>query len=166
MSSRAVAYRLSWRITAAVLIAISRGSLPVLLALLLFSRNPPILPFMLMRAFAILVIGPGIAAWLIESALAATAEIEDGTLVLQRRRQRIEIPCSAIARVSPWIIPLPGSGLWIRLQSGRRFRYGLQLADPAMIMDGLARADAPPRSSAAREHPSAVYARAKHSGTP
>ncbi len=164
MITRAIAYPPPWRIIGAVLLSISRGSLPVLLALVLFSRNPPILPLMLMRAFTILVIAPGIAAWLIERAFAVTVEIEGGKLVLQRRELRVEIPWSAIARLEPWTIPLPGSGLAVRLQSGRRFRYGLQVADPTAVLEALVGALEPEAAQAALQHPSTIYAHAKHSG--
>jgi apolipoprotein N-acyltransferase len=163
LSALAIAYPLSWRISAAMLFAISRGSLPLLLALVLFSRSLPIRPLMLMRAFAILFIAPGIAVWLIERAFAVTVRIEGGELVLQHRERRIEIPSNALARLDPWMVPLPGSGLWLRLRSGRRFRYGLQLADPTAVVEALSAAGASAGAPTALQHPSVIYAHAKHS---
>ena len=164
MSLRAVAYPVSWRITASVLLAISRGSLPLLLVLVLVSRDPPITPLMLVRALTILAVTPGLAAWLIERAFAVTLQLEGGELTLHHREQRVEIPCAAIARVHLWTIPLPGSGLWLHLRSGRRFRYGLQLDDPTILITALAAAGAPERLREALRHPAAAYAHAKHSG--
>ena len=76
MRTDAVAYPLSWRIVAGTLIAISRGGLLLLLALVYLSRNPPIMPLMLVRALLILCVIPGMAAWLIERAFAVTVEID------------------------------------------------------------------------------------------
>src|SRR5258708_18127992 len=166
MSTHAVAYPLSWRISAVVLITISRGILPVLLALVLLAHDPPISPLMLMRAFAILSIAPAIAAWLIERAFAVTVRIAGGELVLERRELRVEIPCIAIARIRPWAIPLPGTGLWLHLRSGRRFRYGLQIADPTALVETLAAAGGPASARAVLQHPHVLYARAKHAGRP
>lgn len=149
---------------AALLTAISGASLPLLLAIVLFSRSQPILPMMLMRAFAILAIAPAVATWLIERAFAMTATIRDDGMVLERGEWRIEIPCGVIARITPWTVPLPGSGLSVRLTSGRRFRYGLQLADPSALLEALAGAGGPESARAALRHPSVVYAHAKHAG--
>jgi len=166
MRTEAIAYPLSWRIMAAALIAISRGSLPVLLALVYFSSNPPIMPLMLVRALVVLSVTPGIAAWLIEHAYAVVVEVEDDKMLLHHPERRIEIRCSAITRIDPWAVPLPGSGLWLHLQGGRRFRYGLQMTDPTGLLDALAQAGAREPAQVARQHPMAAYAHAKHSGRP
>src|SRR5262249_50824292 len=157
-NTEAVAYPPSWRIIAGGLIAISRGSL---LAVLLFLRVPSIPPLMLMRAFTILTIVPGVALWLIERALAVTVQLGGSQLVLHHREQRIEVGLDAIASVHPWRVPLPGSGLDVRFVSGRRLRYGLQLSDPSILIEAL-NAVAPSRDSVALQHPSIIYARAKH----
>lgn len=162
MSADAIAYPLSWRIIAAVLIAISRGGVLLLLALVLVS-HVQIPPLMLMRAFTIVAIAPATAAWLVARAFAVTARIADGQLVLEQRERRIEIPCSAITRLTAWTIPVPGAGLWLWLRSGRRFRYGLQIADPTALLEALAAAGGPAEGRAVVEHPSVIYARAKPS---
>ena len=162
MKTRAIAYPPPWRIAAAVLVAVSRGSLVVLLALLMFFDTRLTNQLRLMRTFAQFCLAPGIAAWLVERVFAATLLIQDGALVLQRRRQRIEVPCDAIDRVAPWTVPLPSGGLWLRLKSGRRFRYGLQVADPVALIEALADAGAPPHVRAASRHPAAIYARSKN----
>ena len=94
-----------------------------------------------MRGFAAVFLVPAIAAWILERACTATVLIDGGTLVLERRGERIEIPCEAIDRVTPWWVPLPSSGVWLRLKSGRRVRYGLQLHDPVGFIDAIADAE-------------------------
>ena len=165
MKTQAIAYPPSWRIAAAVLMAISRGSLLVLLALLMFFDTRLSNQLRLLRVFASFCLAPGIAAWLLERACAVGVLIESGALVLQRRRQRIEIPCDAIDRVAPWTVPLPSGGVWLRLKSGRRFRYGLQVADPIALIEALADAGAPEHVRAASQHPAAIYARLKNSAS-
>jgi len=94
-------------------------------------------------------------------AFAVTLRIADGQLVLEHRERRIEVPCSAITRLSAWTIPLPGGGLWLSLRSGRRFPYGLQIADPTALLLALAAAGGPADGRGVLEHPNVIYARAK-----
>src|SRR6185369_17459981 len=96
MKTPVIAYPQSSRIVAALLTTISRGSLLVLLTLLMFFETRLSNQLRLLRVFSIFCLAPGIAAWLVERAFAATAMIRSGALVLQRRGQRIEIPCDAI----------------------------------------------------------------------
>src|SRR5262245_13278457 len=127
MTTEAIAYPRSWRIAAAVLVAVSRGSLLAIAAVLLVpdagvgivSRLEN--PLRLMRVFALFSLAPAVTAWIVERAFLATLTVRDGALVLQRRGQRVEIPCRAIDGVVPWTIPLPSDGVWLRLASGRRF---------------------------------------------
>jgi apolipoprotein N-acyltransferase len=165
MITNAVAYPLTWRIIGAILMTIGRVSLPFLLVLVLV-RTYPISAMMLIRSFSILFIAPTVAAWLIERAFAVTVQITSGVLVIERHALRVEVPCRAIARITPWTIPLPGSGLWLRLQSGRRFRYGLQLADPSAVLDALADRVGSQSTAVARQHPSLIYAHAKQADGP
>ncbi|MBI1816138.1 MAG: hypothetical protein HYR72_14265 [Deltaproteobacteria bacterium] len=161
MTVRAIAYPRIWRVAAAVLITISGASVPVMLGAVL-TRTRPITPQMLIQAFSVLAIAPAVAGWLIERAFAARLEIKDGALVIDRGEARVEIPCGAIARITPWVIPLPGSGLSLGLRSGRRVRYGLHLADPSVVLEMLTRAGGPQSALTLLQHPSVVYARAKH----
>jgi len=156
----AIAYPPSWRVIAALLITISRGGALLLLALL-WQSHLQIPPLMLMRAFMILIIAPLMAAGLVARAFAVTLRIADGQLVLEHRERRIEVPCSAITRLSAWTIPLPGGGLWLSLRSGRRFPYGLQIADPTALLLALAAAGGPADGRGVLEHPNVIYARAK-----
>jgi apolipoprotein N-acyltransferase len=172
MTTRAIAYPAPWRILAAVLMAISRGSLLAFVALLLFLDawlSTPLRlgnPLRLLRAFSVFCLAPGIGVWLLERAFEVTVLFQSGALVLQRRRQRIEISFDAIERAAPWAVPLPYGGLWLRLKSGRRFRYGLQVADPVAFVDALVDAGAPQPVRAASRHPAAVYARSRSAVSP
>ncbi len=133
--------------------------MPLLLGLVIFSRNPPILPLMLMRAFTILVVTPAVAVWLIERAVAATLRVEGTALVIDQRERRVDIPVAAISRIDSWVIPLPGAGLWLRLRSGRRF--GLRVGDPVACAEWLAGAIGLDATAPALTHPTAVYAHLK-----
>lgn len=167
MTSRAIVYPASWRILGAVLMAISRGSSLLIVALMLFLDawlSTPLRlsnPLRLLRAFSLFCLAPGIAAWLLERAFEAAASFQSGVLVLRRRTQRIEIPCESVERAAPWRVPLPSGGLWLRLKSGRRFRYGLQVADPVSFIEALVAAGAPGHVGDAARQPAAVYARSR-----
>jgi len=154
---RAVAYPPAWRIIAAILVSLSRGCLPLLLLTVLLARDPPITPPMLLRATTLLALMPGIAAWLIARAFAATLSVRGPDLVLQRRDLRLDVPCASIVRVTAWTVPLPGPGVSLWLRSGRRLRYGLQIADPTRLLAECGVAGA----GATMTHPSLVYAHAK-----
>jgi len=165
MTSDAIAYRPAWRAVAAVLVAVSRGSLLVIVALLLFpdawlglgSRLGN--PLRLIRTFAAFCLAPGIAAWTLRRAFAATVAIRDGRLTVELERQRIEVPCRAIDGVVPWSIPLPAGGVWLSLASGGWFPHGLQVADPVALADALADAGASEHIRRATCTPAAWYAR-------
>src|SRR5439155_794374 len=57
-SIRACAYPLGWRIAGALLFAVSRASLPAILALVVLATDPPVTPPMLMRAVVVLALLP------------------------------------------------------------------------------------------------------------
>lgn len=167
MTTRAIAYPTFWRIFAAVLTAVSRGSLLVFAALLLFLDawlNTPFRlenPLRLLRAFAYFCLTPAMAVWALEQVFKVGIQFRGDTLVLQRRRQRIEIPCGAITRIAPWLVPLPSGGLSLHLQSGRRFQYGLQIADPVVFIDQIVDSGAPESVRTASQHPATVYAQSR-----
>jgi apolipoprotein N-acyltransferase len=147
MRTAAIAYPPPWRIVAAALRALSFGSLLVIVVLLLLPDDGTGIgtrlqnPLRLMRVFTYFSLAPRFAAWTIERLFAAELNVENGTLVLHRRAQRIEIPCSAIDAVVPWAIPLPSAGVRLRLSSGRWFDYALQLRDPIVLGAALGRPD-------------------------
>lgn len=137
-----------------------------MLTLLMFFETRLSNQLRLTRVFAGVCLAPGVAAWLLERAFAVRLLIQNGQLIVERRRQRIEIPCDAIDRVVPWTVPLPSSGVWLRLRSGRRFRYGLQVADPIALIEALAQAGAAEPARGAPEHWIATYARSKNRAAP
>ena len=165
-SIRACAYPLGWRIAGAVLFAVSRASLPAILALVVLATDPPVTPPMLMRAVVVLALLPGLAARLVARAFVASLSVDDDALVIRRRDLRLEVPYRAIARLAPWAVPLPGPGLSVCLRSGRRLRQGLQIDDPTPLLLALAEAGGLEAARAATRHPVLVYAHARARGAP
>ncbi len=155
------AYSRRSRALAAALVMLASASLPLLLLGVLFSTDPPLVPLLLMQLFSIFAALPATAAWLLGRAAAADLEVYEHGLVLRRRRTRIEVPADAIARVAPWRVPLPGPGVALRLRSGRRFRYGIRLADPGALARALADIAGVAPARAAGAHPLLVYAEAR-----
>src|SRR5204863_2775419 len=165
-SIRACAYPLGWRIAGALLFAVSRASLPAILALVVLATDPPVTPPMLMRAVVVLALLPGLAARLVARAFVASLSVDDDALVIRRRDLRLEVPYRAIARLAPWAVPLPGPGLSVCLRSGRRLRQGLQIDDPTPLLLALAEAGGLEAARAATRHPVLVYAHARARGAP
>lgn len=98
-----------------------------------------------LRIFAGAVLAPAVAAWAIERAFAAQARIEGLLLVLDQRRQRIELPAASIASLRPWRIPLPGSGVDVRLAAGPWWTRGLALTRLHALQRMLAATGVPVR---------------------
>ena len=90
-----------------------------------------------LRLFAGAVLLPLLAAWAIRRAFAAQLCIEGTTLVLDQRRQRIEIPLASIAALRPWRLPLPGNGVDLQLAPGARWTRGLALSHPDALRQRL-----------------------------
>ena len=152
---------LPWRTLASSLLAAGSASLPLILLAVLRSTDPPVTPPVLARAVFFFSLLPTLLAWLIQRAMSARATAEAGHLVISRRGLRIEIPAHAIVGTVPWVVPLPGVGLWLRLESGRRYRHGLKVFAPQALIDLLRDAGAPAAVSAPVDHPTFVYAAAK-----
>lgn len=154
-----------WRGVRALLVVVSRASLLVIAAMLLFPDAWPWVvpdfgnPLRLARAFATFSLAPGVTAWLIGRVFAGRLSVEDGTLVVERLDKRVEIPCTAIRRLAPWTLPLPAGGVSLQLASGRWFPWGLQIADPVALGEGLAEAGASDDLRREARTPAAVYAR-------
>ena len=165
-SIRACAYPLGWRIAGALLFAVSRASLPAILALVVLASDPPVTPPMLVRAVVVFALLPGLAARLVARAFVASLSVDDDALVIRRRDLRLEVPYRAIARLAPWAVPLPGPGLSVCLRSGRRLRQGLQIDDPTPLLLALAEAGGLEAARAATRHPVLVYAHARARGAP
>lgn len=103
---------------------------------------------------------PLAAVALLRRLLAATVDVQPPLLVLTLRHARFEIPLASITAVRPWRLPLPGPGLGLEMKSGRRFRHGLQLADPGALLSALGAAL--PSAASALGHASVAYAGARH----
>ena len=158
--TRIEAFPSAARGAAAALVALSRGSLPLLCALAALATDPPLeLPQLLdlLLSFALL---PALAAFAIGRSLRGEASLEGGNLVLRRRALRVEVPLASIAGIEPWSVPLPRPGFALRLGSGARLRWALASPDPGALLRALAAAGAT-AAAAAASHPSLVYAAAR-----
>lgn len=160
---RACAYPTLWRLVGGLCVAVSRASLPFIGMGVLASDGPVPLA-VLLRALFVCAFLPALAAWLIERAFLAEVEMRATELVLQGRGLRVEIPRTAVAAIVPWSLPLPGPGFALRLQSGRRFSYGVQAPDPTPLLQALADGTGIEAARAATRHPVLVWAHAKQSG--
>lgn len=86
-----------------------------------------------LKIFAAAVVAPALVAWAIERAFVAQARVEGSMFVLDQRRQRIELPVASIASLRPWRLPLPRSGVDLRLASGPYWTRGLALTRPLSL---------------------------------
>lgn len=158
---RAVLYSAPWRALAALLRTISCASLLFILGVLLAPEGKPMNPLGLIRLVTSLCLLPGLAVLLLRRACVGDLRIESHALIVEQGHRRTEIPIDAIAAVEPWLVPLPGSGLWMRLRSGRRWSDGLEMEDPVELITALAAAGGAPRVLGAARHPILVYAQAR-----
>jgi apolipoprotein N-acyltransferase len=115
----------------------------------------------LYRTVVLFALLPAAGAWLVARALAATVDVTPGTVRVARLGLRVEIPASAVARVVPWSIPLPGPGFSFVLPSGRPLRPGLQMRDPAPLLRALADTGGIEPARAALSHATVVWAHAR-----
>src|SRR5690606_24646196 len=125
-----------WRVVRASLVVLSRTSLLVIATMVLFPESWPGAPNLgnplrLVRVFTKYCLLPELAAWALGRIFSGTWAVTDGTLILERLRARVAIPCASIRRVVPWAVPIPGPGVAIQLASERWFPWGVQVADPA-----------------------------------
>lgn len=96
-----------------------------------------------LRLFAAAVLLPSVAAWAIERRFAAQARVEGALWVLDQRRQRIELPLASIAALRPWRLPLPRSGVDVRLAAGPLWTRGLAMTRPEALRRLLAATGVP-----------------------
>ncbi|ALN79557.1 apolipoprotein N-acyltransferase [Lysobacter antibioticus] len=96
-----------------------------------------------LRLFAAAVLLPSVAAWAIERRFAAQARVEGALWILDQRRQRIELPVASIAALRPWRLPLPRSGVDVRLAAGPRWTWSLALTRPQALRRMLAATGVP-----------------------
>ena len=102
---------------------------------------------------------PGLAAWLLERAFAVRLALDERLLIVRGRGRRMEIPHDAVAGAVPWRVPLPRSGVTLRLRSGGRLAVALD--DPGTLLARLG-GDRDFRDPVVRWDPSRVE-RAGHS---
>jgi apolipoprotein N-acyltransferase len=144
----------AWRIAAAALRVFARGSLLWIAAAVLLSTDvQQIDALQKIRMTVALFLAPELAAWAIGRAHAALLRVDEGMLTIEQGARRIEIPLREIVALLPWTLPLPQSGVWLELGSGRRWSQGIALADPEALMRALAAAGAtlaPPTGADAR----------------
>ena len=88
-----------------------------------------------LRSYALFVLLPLIAAAALRWRQRTTLAIENGALLIDRPRERIEIPLAAIARVEPWRLPLPAAGVDVVLGSGRRWSLAGRI--PSALRDKI-----------------------------
>jgi apolipoprotein N-acyltransferase len=88
-----------------------------------------------LQGYALLVLLPMLVAWALGRSGRGEARIEAGLLVIDRRRERLEIPLAAIARIESWRVPLPSHGVDIVLGSGRR--WSLATSMPSALRAAL-----------------------------
>jgi len=93
--------------------------------------------------FAAAVLAPAVAAWVIERAFVAQARVDGMLLLLDQRRRKIELPVASIAALRPWRIPLPGSGVDVRLAAGPWWTWSLASTRPRALQRMLAATGVP-----------------------
>ena len=149
------------RLVAALLVAASGASVPLIALLVLRATDPPILPPVLARLFLLLTVLPAAGAWLVGRLGRVRAGRDGDDLVLERPDLRVAVPRDGIAGVTPWTVPLPRPGLSLRLRSGRRLRWSLAAADLVPLLTLLAGPLGVADAGAARSHPVVVWAAAR-----
>jgi apolipoprotein N-acyltransferase len=162
-ASLAHAYPVAWRIAAALLVATSRASVPLLALATAFNQAEPYSLRTLLAALAAYALLPGVAAWLLERAFAAVVELRERALHVRGRGVRLEIPCASIERIHVWRVPLPGPGLAFELRSGARLEPGLATRDPVPLLRALAGEGGVAAAAEALHHPLVAFAHARSS---
>jgi apolipoprotein N-acyltransferase len=149
------------RIVAALLRVSSGGSLLGVFVVLLHPEAEPLNPLRLIWIVITWCLLPALGLCLLRLRLTGTFGIQGKTLVFAQRRRRVEIPIEAIEAIEPWRLPLPDAGVVLRLRSGRRWREGIAMDDPARAIDALVDAGASPSIRAALSKPSVTLAHAR-----
>ena len=118
---------------------------------------------MLLRLGALSLL-PTVLAWLLRLFNASSLQVEPSRLVLERRGARFEIPRESVTGVEPWRFPLPGAGVALRMKSGRRFEYRLQVPNPTLLLTALGATL--PSATEAAAHPASRFGQARHDWRP
>lgn len=132
------------RVIAGALRAFARGSLLWMGVAMLFSDSLRGNTLAQIRTFTGLFIVPELASWFVLAAFGARASIENGKLVLAQGARRLELAVRDIVAIKPWRIPVPAPGAALLLESGKRWRYGLAVANPTALAWALAPGSAAP----------------------
>lgn len=157
------------RLVVATLLVVSRGTLvllalyhlPLLVPALYHTFElPPLTPRQLQRVLAAFFLLPEVTAWIVCRLSAATARIESGTLLVERRGRRREVPRSNLGGATPWLLPLPRPGVRFQLRPGALLP-GVAAADLTPLLSALAEAGACRQVALALQHPSIRHANAR-----
>lgn len=138
------------RLAAGLLRTLARAGLLWMCAIMLLNDNLRGNTLAQIRTFVALFLAPEAAAWCLLLWFSARASIVDGRLVLtrgigglqRRRKPGLELAVADIAAMQLWRLPIPGSGVGLRLADGQR--YALALARPDAMADALTAAGGPP----------------------
>lgn len=149
------------RVAAGALVALAGASLPLLLVLVIVSRDPPLVLGQLWFVTFVFSITPALTAMLLKRAYRAGLTLEGDGLALAGRDRRIEVPFESITALEPWRIPLPGFGFSIGLRSGRKLPVTIAVADPAVLGSALAQAGLGDLSAKLAAHPISVWGSSK-----
>lgn len=151
----------AWRIASGLLRILAFAGLSLIGVIALFFIIEPANTLTQIWMFAGLVLAPEAAAWAIRRAFSATLRIENGMLILEQPGRRTEINTRDISAVDPWTLPIPATGAWLKLASGRRWSQGIALTDPAALIRALVHAGGPPALSDALTRRATAYARVR-----
>lgn len=150
-----------WRIVITLLRVVARGGLLWMALQVLTNDGSPINPVAQIWLFAGLVLLPEAAAWSLMRAFAATLSIDGGTLVLEQPSRRIEITATDIIDARPWRLPLPSTGVQLRLKAGP-WRHAIAGVDPLHLFERLRAAGAATTSDHTSASRAAILGHALH----
>jgi apolipoprotein N-acyltransferase len=150
-----------WRSLAGLLRITTCGGLLFMGFTVLFGDEAQRNAFTQIWLFVALVLVPETATWCIRRAFSAKLHFEDGMLVLQQGQRRIDIQIKNIAAINVWTLPLPDTGVNLRLSTGQDWSYGIALADVAGLIQALIHAGGSPVFANSLSHLVAIYADAR-----
>jgi len=151
-----------WRLVTAALAATALLTLPTyVLALALLEPVPPIV---MERSFVLGTALPALVAWGIARAFRGDVSARNATLRIARADVALDVRASAIAAVRPWWLPLPTPGLRLVLAAAECVPFRLADRTLAAALDALDAAGVD--TSAARRHPTAVWAATRRPWSP
>lgn len=153
-----------WRGACAMLQGIAGASLALLGMMQLAGDAAQAHSLALIRLFAAFVLAPQLAAWAIMRSGLARVRLAGDVLSFLQRDRTIEIRATDIAAIETWALPLPDTGLWLRLTPGRRWPLGVAMHDPARLIRALLQAGAPPGLAKALSSRAILYANSRLAG--